>query len=183
MFQELKAKLNNERFNLIDLIFSYVKDYRNRLEGSSNNNSVKLICNQLLEGDIVLVDADLQRVSQVISNLLSNAVKFTKDGGAVSVTVKKNEDEEEEKQDKGNQKFVVVSVTDTGTCIDPQIFPRLFEKFASRSFQGTGLGLFLSKGIVEAHGGKIWAENNASGKGARFSFILPIVAHSTLTNE
>lgn len=97
----------------------------------------------LLQGDIVLVDADIQRLSQVISNLLNNAVKFTKDGGAVSVTVKKNEDEEEEKQDEGKQKFVVVSVTDTGTGIDPQIFPRLFEKFVSKSFQGTGLGLLF----------------------------------------
>jgi signal transduction histidine kinase len=73
-----------------------------------------------------------------------------------------------------NNQQVLVRIKDTGTGIDSQIMPRLFTKFAAKSETGTGLGLFISKSIVEAHGGKIWAENNADGKGATFSFSLPI---------
>jgi signal transduction histidine kinase len=76
------------------------------------------------------------------------------------------------------EEYVVVSVKDRGTGIDPEILPRLFERFASKSFSGTGLGLFISKSIVEAHGGKIWAENNTDGKGATFSFSLPLAHNS-----
>jgi signal transduction histidine kinase len=68
-----------------------------------------------------------------------------------------------------------VSIKDTGIGIAPEIMPRLFTKFATKSERGTGLGLFISKSIIEAHGGRIWAENNKDGKGATFSFSLPIV--------
>jgi signal transduction histidine kinase len=78
-----------------------------------------------------------------------------------------------EKVDDGNQ--AIVSIKDIGTGIDPNIMPRLFEKFVSKSNQGTGLGLYICKSIVQAHGGKIWAKNNIDGKGATFSFSLPIV--------
>src|SRR5207248_5220314 len=105
--------------------------------------------------------------------LLRNAIKFTKKGdGTISIEVRKTEGEREEPM--SGQRFVMISIKDTGRGIDPDILPRLFEKFASKSFQGTGLGLFISKTIVEAHGGKIWAQNNADGKGATFSFTLPI---------
>jgi signal transduction histidine kinase len=73
-----------------------------------------------------------------------------------------------------NEGKAVVAVKDTGTGIDAEILPRLFEKFATKSEQGTGLGLYISKAIIEAHGGKIWAKNNSDGKGATFSFSLPI---------
>ncbi|MFL6435227.1 MAG: sensor histidine kinase [Nitrososphaeraceae archaeon] len=102
------------------------------------------------------------RLTQVISNLLNNAVKFTTEG-TISISTEK----------KDNQ--VIVSVKDTGSGIDHEILPRLFSKFSAKSFEGTGLGLFISKNIVEAHGGRIWAENNADGKGATFSFSLPTV--------
>jgi signal transduction histidine kinase len=72
------------------------------------------------------------------------------------------------------EEYVVVSVKDSGTGIDPEILPRLFERFASKSFSGTGLGLFISKSIVEAHGGKIWAKNNPDGRGSTFAFNLPL---------
>ena len=72
--------------------------------------------------------------------------------------------------------MVTVNVKDTGSGIDRDIMPRLFQKFASKSFQGTGLGLFISKSIVEAHGGKIWGGNNFDGKGATFYFTLPIIS-------
>ena len=97
----------------------------------------------------------------MISNLLSNAIKFTNEG-TVSVAAVPNNTE------------IVVSISDTGIGIDSEILPRLFTKFATKSTTGTGLGLFISKSIIEAHGGKIWGENN-DDKGATFAFSLPII--------
>jgi signal transduction histidine kinase len=94
--------------------------------------------------------------------LLSNGIKFTNEG-TVSVAVQRKD-----------ASHIVVSVKDTGTGIDLEILPRLFSKFATISKTGTGLGLFISKNIIEAHGGKIWAENNANIKGATFYIILPV---------
>src|SRR5215469_5569739 len=113
----------------------------------------------------ILIHADKGRISQVISNLLGNAIKFTTQG-TIFVGVEKNK----------NNNSVIVSVKDSGQGIDSTILPRLFTKFASKSYKGTGLGLFISKGIIEAHGGKIWAENNIDGKGATFYFSLPLRA-------
>jgi two-component system sensor histidine kinase VicK len=101
----------------------------------------------------------------VISNLLGNAIKFTKEGTISIIT---------EIEENGHSKEVIVSIKDTGEGIDPEIYPRLFTKFATKSITGTGLGLFISKNIIEAHGGKIWAENNSDGKGATFAFSLPL---------
>ena len=121
--------------------------------------------------DTILVEADRFRLNQVVSNLLSNAVKFTKrNGGTIHISMKKKDD--------NGQEVALVSVKDTGVGIDPEIFPRLFEKFASKSFQGTGLGLFLSRSIIEAQGGIIWAENNTDCQsGATFYFTLPIISN------
>jgi signal transduction histidine kinase len=141
-------KLNKERFDLNDLVLSVVDDYKNQI-GNQNRN-LKLI-QQLDNASPMWVEGDKYRIIQVISNLLGNTLKFAKDG-TVLVNAKNDR--------KSN---VVVCVKDTGQGLDPEILPRLFSKFASKSFQGTGLGLFISKGIVEAHGGKLWAENNAEG--------------------
>ena len=111
----------------------------------------------------ITLNADKERVSQVISNLLSNAIKFTtKEEGRIYVTAEKKSFE------------TIVRVKDTGQGIDPEILPKLFTKFTTKSSSGTGLGLFISKSIIEAHGGRIWAENNSDGIGATFSFALPI---------
>jgi nitrogen-specific signal transduction histidine kinase len=114
--------------------------------------------------EIIPVRADSGRIRQVISNLISNAFNFTKTG-TISIT--------KEKRRKGKLSSVIVSVKDTGPGIDPRILPRLFTKFATRSDKGTGLGLYICKRIVEAHGGRIWGRNN-DGQGATFSFSLPI---------
>jgi signal transduction histidine kinase len=106
--------------------------------------------------------ADKRRLSEVLCNLIDNAIKFTKDGQiTISAETKNGE--------------TIVSVKDTGTGIDKEIIPRLFSKFATKSERGTGLGLFITKSLVEAHGGKIWAENNKDGKGATFTFTLPLI--------
>ena len=121
----------------------------------------------LLNADkAAFVVADKGRISQVLSNLVSNALKFTK-SGTVSVSI------EEVKSDDYKKEFIA-TIKDTGTGIDSDIMPHLFTKFVSKSQTGTGLGLFISKSIVEAHGGRIWAENSPEGKGAIFRFSLPL---------
>jgi len=108
----------------------------------------------------LVVEADQDRILQVLSNLLGNAIKFTKEGTIDVIT-----------EEADNE--VIVKIKDSGSGIDPEIFPKLFEKFASKSDRGTGLGLFLSKNIIEAHRGRIWAENNVDMRGATFAFSLP----------
>jgi two-component system, OmpR family, sensor histidine kinase VicK len=111
----------------------------------------------------IIVEADKVRIYGVISNLLKNAIHFTNEG-TINIAAAEKMDYNE----------VIVSVKDTGEGIDPEIFPRLFTKFATSSVTGTGLGLFISKSIVEAHGGKIWAQNNPDGVGSMFYFSLPL---------
>ena len=117
----------------------------------------------------IFLNADKNRISQVISTLLSNAVKFTKNNNGCSSIIAVVDAKREEN-------CVIVTVKDYGKGIDTKIFPRLFSKFATNSYQGIGLGLFISKKIIDAHGGKIWAENNSDGRGGRgstFAFTLP----------
>ncbi|MGC2683167.1 MAG: ATP-binding protein [Candidatus Nitrosopolaris sp.] len=170
--------LRKDTFSLKELIQVLVDDYK-----SPNNNekkydssiyrNIELFClfHSIIEdhqnADLFLIEADRDRISQVISNLLSNALKFTNENDTIDVTI--------EKKDTGSIGGVTVSIKDTGTGIDPEIFPRLFTKFATKTYRGTGLGLFICKSIVEAHGGKIWAKNNGNGKkGATFAFNIPL---------
>ncbi|MDA4130979.1 MAG: ATP-binding protein [Thaumarchaeota archaeon] len=113
-----------------------------------------------LESSELIVNADKTMIYEIISNLLSNAIRYTKDGKKITIEAKKTGDS------------VTVTVTDEGNGIDPEIFPRLFGKFVTK--YGTGLGLYISKGYAEAHGGRIWAENGRNGRGASFSFSLPL---------
>ena len=173
--------LKREYFNLNDVITDAIDDIitnkisRKTESDDNNNNAIKL----LYEPQDLFVYADKGRISQVILNLLDNAVKFAKDkdGGTITIMAEKREKQEEgeEGKHKGNQQ-VIVNIKDTGIGIDPQILPRLFTKFATKpQTGGTGLGLFICKGIIEAHDGKIWAENNQNQSGASFSFSLPTV--------
>jgi two-component system, OmpR family, sensor histidine kinase VicK len=165
-------KLNKEMINLNDMILTVIKDYRNQIakDAKKKNNimNVKILFEYKegkgKQGKDLCILADSYRLTQVISNLLNNAIKFTKNG---TITVGL------EKQD--NNKHVIVYVKDTGQGIAPEILPKLFTKFTSKSEKGTGLGLFISKSIVESHGGKIWAENNRHSKGATFTINLPLI--------
>jgi signal transduction histidine kinase len=160
-------QLNKEMVDLNELISNVVEDYRNQIRESKRK--IKLLYDEYLTR--IIIEADKDRITQVVSNLLSNAVKFTKDDGNISISVTV----ESSKSIKLKEvKTVIVTVKDSGVGIHPEVFPKLFKKFTSRSFQGTGLGLFISKNIIEAHGGKITAENNPDGKGATFTFTLPI---------
>ena len=164
-------KLNKETFNLNDLISHIIEDYRNQIDNVHiqfmHNSDKTWAYNE--NNNLVVVEADKSRLTQVISNLLSNSIKFTNSEGSISVS--------SEKKDS----LVIVSVKDTGTGIDPEIMPKLFTKFATKSqTSGTGLGLFISKSIIEAHGGKIWGENyiHDTKKGSIFAFSLPLNNHS-----
>ena len=150
-----KLDLNKEKFDISEVMASVIEDTKRRVEDS--NIKFEYVPKK------ILVQADRMRINQVLSNLLSNAVKFTKQG-----TVYISADNEDGQ--------VIVSVKDTGSGIDPEIMSRLFTKFTSKSQTGTGLGLFISKSIIEAHNGRIWAENNKDSKGATFTFRLPLEA-------
>ncbi len=162
-------KLNKEQVNLNDLISNVIYDYKNIIV--EDNYKVKLYFKPFKE-NLIVVEADKGRIAQVVSNLLSNAIKFTRDGEIfVSIDEKKEENND---NDKYNVNYALVTVRDTGEGVNPEILPKLFSKFITKSFEGIGLGLYISKNIVEAHGGTIWAENNSNGKGAIFRFTLPI---------
>jgi signal transduction histidine kinase len=150
--------LQKERFNLNRMILNVLEEYQSR--DNRKNDNVKIV---FTPKDDFFVEADKERLMQVISNLMNNAIKFT-DEGMITVILKGKQENNE----------LIVSIKDTGSGIDPEITPRLFSKFATKSQTGTGLGLFISQNIVEAHGGKIWAENNSDGRGSTFSFSLPL---------
>jgi two-component system sensor histidine kinase VicK len=154
-------ELNKEEFILNRTVLESFTDFANQLSKEQREN-VKLTV-ELDEGDVLVV-ADKHRINQVMNNLLNNAIKFTKQG-YISISAEK---------EKKYGKEVIVKVKDSGSGIDPGIMPRLFTKFATKSHIGTGLGLYISKRIIETHGGRMWAEN-PDGKGATFSFSLPIV--------
>ncbi len=151
-------KLSRSPIELNEKIQTVVNDIENR-SISERNKNVRII---FQPKESVTVHVDRDRIYQVLSNLLSNALKFTKNG-RVTINI-----------DHSNKNEVVVTIRDTGTGIPPKLMPNLFSKFVTTSNNGTGLGLFISKGIIEAHGGRIWAENNPDGIGASFSFSLPI---------
>jgi signal transduction histidine kinase len=162
-------KLSKEEFNLKDVILNCINDVI--LNKHSNNKDKEKILKILYEPKDILLKGDRIRISQVISNLMSNAIKFTPRGSIAIVSSLNSSGNN--KSDNNNTK-AIVSIKDDGHGIDPDMLSKLFSKFTTRSFKGTGLGLFICKSIVEAHGGEIWAKNNSDGKGATFSFTLPL---------
>jgi signal transduction histidine kinase len=160
--------LSTERFDIISVIRGIIFDYANQL----NPDRVKL--RLIFEGNEIdmihkfkgheitqFVNADKNRIVQVLSNILINSIKFTK-SGEICVTITKD------------MKYLLIKVIDSGPGIDQEILPRLFDKFITGSPSGTGLGLYISRNIIEAHGGNIWAENNEGKSGATFGFALPL---------
>jgi signal transduction histidine kinase len=187
-------RLHKEKFNINEKIRNVIDDIKSKEDG------IRIIFDAQ-EADPVIVEADKLKIYEVISNLLVNAVKFTRKRSVDDVTIKRNDrsntkdnmndgiiiisskiksSQSYNKDDNSNttrnerRNEVIISIKDTGTGIDPDIQDKLFSKFVTKSDTGSGLGLYISKGIVEAHGGKIWGENNSDGKGATFSFSLPI---------
>jgi len=151
-------KINNENFSLSYIIAEAMKDARVRSQIEPDMVSITY------HPDDIFVEADREKIAEVVSNLLTNAIKFTQDG-TITITTQKDL----------NNKMAIVTITDTGTGIDTSVLPKLFEKFVTKSENGTGIGLYISKKITEAHGGRIWGENRTDGiRGATFGFTLPL---------
>jgi signal transduction histidine kinase len=157
--------LNKEQSNLKDILRDIIDDYNNLLTVKGGKDVTLHY-----EPKDILIVADKVRVGRVISNLLNNAIKFTSRGEITISTT-------EIKYDDGCGE-IQVSIKDTGIGLSPAILPKLFSKFVSTDSGGTGLGLFVSRNIVEAHGGKIQAQNNDDRIGAMFSFTIPKVTNS-----
>lgn len=155
-----RLTLKREKFSIDEVIKSAIKDAKSQ----EPNSSVKLV----YEPKGLIIEADKDRISQVIYNLLTNAIKFTKEGSVTITTLMAHNLQDAE----GGQDFLI-EVRDSGTGIDADIFPQLFSKFATKSEKGTGLGLFIAKSIAEAHGGTIAARNNED-KGATFTLRIPM---------
>jgi signal transduction histidine kinase len=150
-------KLTIERLNLYDLILNTIEEYKKNIQFIYK----ELMINYESAVQSIIVNGDKLRLAQVLFILLDNAGKFTKSGSILVTT-----------QTKSNT--IQIMVKDTGSGIDPEILPHLFTKFVTRSDRGTGLGLFIAKNIIEAHGGIIWAENSPRHEGAIFFFTLPL---------
>jgi two-component system sensor histidine kinase VicK len=166
-------KLNKESVIIDEVINSIIDDFRNKIDNTSENQVrlVKMIKSHSNKpkhdagfSSVTKLICDKNRTIQIISNLISNAIKFSSNNGIITISKEVNVD----------NKSIVISVIDRGSGIDPDIFPRLFSKFSTRSNHGTGLGLYICKNLVEAQGGRIWAQDNEDGPGATFSFSLPI---------
>lgn len=185
-----KLQLHKEPFNLNEKIQNVIKDFLTKIRVAS------LHANSLTPIDIVfepqndplIVYADKIRIFEVLSNIMNNAIKFSC-GESITISAIKSQNNDDKtnygnfeetkyvKSDKENEKdkeLVIVSIKDKGKGIDEEILPLLFDKFVTKSDQGIGLGLYISKNIIESHGGTIWAQNNKDGKGATVSFSLSL---------
>jgi signal transduction histidine kinase len=170
-------QLTKSFFDLNQTIKQVIEDHQNeardkdiKISFESKNNVTNTIY------------ADEARLQQVIDNLISNAINFT-NNGYIMISVYRGKEDNNGKNDDEDKESVVVEIKDTGAGINPEIMPRLFEKFATRSISGTGLGLYISKSIMDSHGGKIWASNNKDGKGATFTLTLPLDKKSKKQNS
>jgi two-component system sensor histidine kinase VicK len=150
-------KLHREKIDLNEKIRNTVQDARTTIRKGHN---LEIVFEPTEKP--VIVQADRIRIFEVLSNLLGNAIKFTRDG---TIEVKLEQIDN----------FAVISVRDTGQGIEPEVMPKLFTRFVtgSATASGSGLGLYISRAIIEAHGGRMWAENNYDGKGATFMLSLP----------
>jgi two-component system, OmpR family, sensor histidine kinase VicK len=187
-------QLHKQKFKLNDAISLVIQDIQKHRQGLTvgvnKHSGARIICSyelpklgekkeQTTDADNfieIFVEADEERITQVLTNLLDNALKFTKENDAISIITELHED-------KNNNAEVIISIKDSGVGIDPGILPRLFTKFCTKPspvsrISGTGLGLYICKWIVEAHGGRIWAYDNTQDKGATFTFSLPLVEWS-----
>jgi signal transduction histidine kinase len=180
-------RLNKEKFNINEKIRDVVNDLKTRHGAEVAFADPKV--------DPIVVEADKIRIYEVLSNLLTNAIKIVQNNGGgsnvsnsnrgsggdslseatitVSTVINSNPLYKRASNNVGEED-VTISIMDRGTGIDPDIMDKLFSKFFTKSETGTGLGLYICKGIIESHGGRIWAENNKYGKGATFSFSLPL---------
>ena len=152
-------KLNKTSFDLNAKIESVIKDVSQQIKLGADNG-VRIEFKSL---DTINIIADQEQIFQVFANLLNNALKFT-NKGLINISVRRH----------GKANKAIVTIRDSGPGIDPDIVPHLFSKFKTKSEKGLGLGLYISKSIVDAHHGKIDGYNNPNSEGATFVVTLPL---------
>ena len=174
-------KLQKGKFSLNQLILDVVKGFEDNFKDKDKSNQIKFEYDNSFKKENYWITADKTKIGQVITNLVENSIKFVLDErvdkkkqGIIAITIEKKILLNDTDGHNSKKSFVIVSIKDNGTGIDEEILPKLFTKFASKSNGGTGLGLYLSKNIVEDHSGKIWADNNKDSEGATFSFSVPL---------
>jgi len=173
-----KLDMNMTRFNLENTVKDVIDDFKDQIKIEEKDKRIKL---EFVSKDTehpFLICGDVGRITQVIFNLLSNSLKFTEEG-SITVAIEKDgyipqEDKNNNIDNNNHSHFAVVSIKDAGSGIGSSVKNKLFEKFETKSESGIGLGLYISRKIIDAHGGKIWAENNKDGGGATFSFSIPL---------
>lgn len=183
-----KLLLYRQKFNLSDLLSLIVKDYKEQLKKPPYFNKHIRLFYELQDKKVSDVDpfvfADKERITQVITNLIDNAIKFIDiDGGSISIILQINTEGKKVNESGTGKAAANIVIKDTGTGISQDIVPHLFTKFSTRSFQGTGLGLYICKSIIEAHGGTMSAQNNENGEGATFTFSIPLVKKDKLQKD
>jgi signal transduction histidine kinase len=194
--QKNMIMLQKERVDLVKEIKDIVSFHLDQ-KIKDKNIKVNFINDTLLE-DHYWIHTDMSRLNQILNNLIDNAIKFSNYSGSLDILIYENIAIQENKniiQNKNKSKFpqgnvkpaksneyeaerIYIAISDSGKGISPSVLPRLFEKFNTDSDVGTGLGLYISKKLVEAMGGKIWAFNNQDGIGSTFVFSLPKTSYS-----
>jgi signal transduction histidine kinase len=159
--------LNYAAHSLNNILESSIEDVKRRYTGERPD--VKIILDRRYGHQDIKLYCDQNKITQALMNLIDNAMKFTTEGEVI-IVVKVSDIE------------LFISVQDSGTGVDPEVKPRLFEKFVTKSTNGTGLGLYLCRRIIEAHGGRIWYDETHQDRGATFSFVLPIDERSVFSN-
>lgn len=167
------SRVERGAMNLHTQVLDWVRNVKQQVDTFEHRANEKRINLKYIEPatPIPQVQVDLVRINEVLNNMISNAINYTEPMGKIEVWVEKKDDS------------VLTHVKDTGKGIPKEALPKLFSKFfrvqggpAEQASKGNGLGLYLSKAIVELHKGKIWAESEGEGKGSTFSFSLPAVA-------
>jgi signal transduction histidine kinase len=169
--------LKKETLNVTNLVSSTIDEYREQVKKTALTKKIEIYLD-FPKGKDLFVYADKERMVQVISNLLDNSIKFIEVKGSIHLKVKieRNEEKEKEMKDEDHSRDqVIISIKDTGISIPEEILPILFTKFTTKSITGSGLGLYISKSIIEAHGGRICAENNTDCKGVTLTLSLPLI--------
>ena len=166
-------RLNKERVDLIEEIKDFKDNYQTprKKSGMHNDIIIKKNGDEKLNSKL-LVDIDRTRFSQILNNIVNNSFKFSNENGKVTITIK--EGVNNKNPSAVNNNTVFISISDEGKGISEDMLPRLFERFVTDSESGTGLGLYITKKLVEAHGGSIWGYNNSKGKGCTFEITLPV---------
>jgi signal transduction histidine kinase len=167
-------RLNKERIDLIEEIKDFKDNYQTpRKKSGIYNDIIIKYDDKLVSDNKVIVDIDRTRFSQILNNIVNNSFKFSNENGKVTITIKESVNNKNT-SGNNNNKSVVISISDEGKGISQDMLPRLFERFVTNSESGTGLGLYITKKLVEAHNGSIWGYNNSKGKGCTFEITLPI---------